>query len=185
MHLMNDLRQSENDTIPEYVHQFGSLWTQTHSRFSNSTDTLSKVLKPVYEDDTFKTAMFLTAQLLSMRSSNVDTAKALNAIQKRNKGKSTNYTSSTSNRKPNPPGQGKTAPPAKGECSWCKKNRHHYTGHVHTQCNRLREYKNKNTSGTANLASGESSETVVAFLTESTSSGNSYYSSLFCSVRIN
>ncbi|RPB29286.1 hypothetical protein L211DRAFT_845271 [Terfezia boudieri ATCC MYA-4762] len=138
MRLMNDLRQSENDTIPDYVHRYGTLWTQTHSRFSNSTDALSKVLKPVYEDDTFKTAMFLaslhpslndivdnlntksnltyadaTAQLLSMRSSNIDTAKALNAIQKRNKGKSAN----TSSRKPNPPGQGKTAPPNKGECS--------------------------------------------------------------------
>ncbi|RPB29947.1 hypothetical protein L211DRAFT_53297 [Terfezia boudieri ATCC MYA-4762] len=55
-----------------------------------------------------------TTLLLSMRSSNVDTAKAFNAIQKCNKGKSTN---TTSNRKPNPPGQGKTAPPNKGGCS--------------------------------------------------------------------
>ncbi|KAF8443362.1 hypothetical protein BGX38DRAFT_1143954 [Terfezia claveryi] len=126
MRLMNDLRQSENDTIPDYVHQYGTLWTQTHSRFSNSTDVLSKLLKPVYEDDTFKTAMFLaslnsslndivdnlntksnltyadaTAQLLSMRSSNVGTTKALNAIQRRNtKGKSN---STPSVRKPNPP----------------------------------------------------------------------------------
>ncbi|KAF8415274.1 hypothetical protein BGX38DRAFT_1316779 [Terfezia claveryi] len=197
MQLMNDLRQSKNDTIPDYVHRYGTLWMQTHSRFLNSTDALSKVLKPVYEDDTFKTAMFLaslhpslndivdnlntksnltyadaTAQLLSMRSSNIDTAKALNAIQKRNKGKSAN-----TSRKPNPPGQGKTAPPNKGECSWCKKNGYNYTGHIHSQCNRLKEHKKKNSSqGEANLAqnvnSSESAEHGIAFMAYTISSSS-------------
>ncbi|KAF8444363.1 hypothetical protein BGX38DRAFT_1197230, partial [Terfezia claveryi] len=195
-------QQSENDTIPDYVYQYSTLWTQTHSRFSNSTDVLSKVLKPVYEDDTFKTAMFLAslhpslndivdnlntksnltytdamAQLLSMHSSNVNTAKALNAIQKCNKGKSTN-TFSASFCKPNPPGQGKTAPPNKGECSWCKKNGHNYMGHIHSQCNHLKDHKKKNSSqGEVNLAqninSSESTEHGVAFVAYTTSPSSS------------
>lgn len=75
MKLMNDLRQSENDTIPEYIHRFGTLWSHTQSRFANSTDTLSKMLKPVYENDVFKTAMFL----VSLHSSLNDIVYNLNA----------------------------------------------------------------------------------------------------------
>ena len=58
MRLMHDLRHSEDISIPEYIQIFGIMWSQTHNRFANSIDAHAKILKPICENDSFKTSLF-------------------------------------------------------------------------------------------------------------------------------
>ena len=64
-------------------------------------------------------------------------------LQRRN-GKSQKNSSFKRSVKPNPTAPGKTAPPGKNECSWCKKNGRSYTGHIHTNCHALKAWKASN-----------------------------------------
>jgi len=188
------LVKDDSETMNDFSNRFGVTWSEALNKFSNTNDTLGKSLKPFFESDIIKAGCLLIAlpstydsiidniqtkdtykydeimaTLLSLKSSNADSAKALAAINKRSGNNNRGGGSNSSYRKQqNPTGVGKTQPPGKGDCSWCKKHGFPYTGHVHYQCHRLKEHQqqqnNQVDKGKASIAFESAIESGVGLI---------------------
>ena len=181
---MHNLKHSDNSNIIDYIQTFGTMWSDLQNRLSYSSEKIAANAKALYDMDEYKTIVFLASlspsmndivdnlqtlpnvtyadvisKLQSLRSSNQDTAKALSSLQRRN-GKSQKGSSSKRSVKPNPTGPGKTPPPNKNECSWCKKHGRPFTGHTHSNCQALKTWKATG-QGVANIASPSTSTSLA------------------------
>jgi len=163
--VLTNLRHNDGDDLRMHIDDFHQLWIRLSKRCSSSTHSVAKAMKPLFESDEVKGSFFLTTlpdtmdhiidnlstrnvtsfidiepkmlDLAQKHSLDVLDNSSLTAIASKSKPLSKGRNSTPSALQPS----SSTTPKNNKECTWCRKHDFTFTGHIYTDCKRLKAQK--------------------------------------------
>jgi hypothetical protein len=156
---LTNLRYRDGDDLRLHLDEFHQRWTRMAKRTLASTKAVAVAMRPVFASDEVKGSFFLATLPDTMDNviDNLSTRnltafqdiepKILDISEKHSLDSvdtSTAYAArQTAARSANRPSTGGQRPPTGQECSWCRKHNLTFIGHVYTNCNELKQHKER------------------------------------------
>ena len=165
---LTNLRYQDGDNLQNHLDTFHQMWTKMTKRCQSSNQAVAKAMRAIFESDEVKGSFFLTTLpdtmdhiIDNLSTRNVTTftqiePKMLDISEKHTIDTVDSNAYYTNTRKP-PKGNSKPKDPTSSsksddkekECTWCRKHNLKFIGHVYTNCNRLKEQRDKDKKGTS------------------------------------
>lgn len=177
---LTNLRYADGDNLMSHLDDFRQIWTKLYTRTSNSSQSIGKAMKAMFDSDEVKGSFFLTTlpdtldHVVDNLSSQGLTKfsqiepKILDIASRKTEDDPAAYYTQTGrrNQQRNTGRRDTREKPKDKGCTWCRSKNYKFVGHSYTDCDKLAQYKKKrNDKDKANAAGDDddSGTDTVAF----------------------